>query len=144
MIAFIRKDNMCSVTQIMFKSVTQWTIAHQAPSVLGIIPGRNTGVDYHFLPQSDSMWGFVYSNFPRIRTPKLNDFKGKLERRQCGNRNRVSGRMWQYCLGFEDEGFHGQVIRWSLKSGKSKETDFVFLELLEETNPVTLILAWWD
>ena len=65
-------------------------------------PGRNTGVDYHFLPQRDSMWGFVYSNFSRIRTPKLNDFKGKLERRQCGNRNRVSGRMCVLALKMKD------------------------------------------
>lgn len=72
------------------------------------------------------MWGVVYSNFPKIKTPKLSDFEGKLERRQCGNRRRVSGTMWQYYVSFEDEGFHGQGISWSPKYGKSKETDFFF------------------
>ena len=31
--------------------VTSWTVAHQAPLSMGFFPGKNTGVDCHFLLQ---------------------------------------------------------------------------------------------
>ena len=42
----------CPLT-VSFYFVNPWTVSHQAPSVHGIFPGKNTGVGCHFLLQGN-------------------------------------------------------------------------------------------
>lgn len=70
------------------------------------------------------MWGFVYSIFPKIKTPKVSDFEGKLERRQCGNRRRVSGTMCNTMLALKMKDFMAKELVGHQNMAKARKQIF--------------------